>query len=614
MTNVARLVVRLWLFVLVLAAIHAWPRTATAQFLSPGPLSKVHAGVEGDQHCNDCHASGKRIDTQGCLKCHSDLGARITAGAGLHGREYKGQACEKCHGEHLGLNSRIVRWPGGDPKALNHALTGWPLENAHKPVACEKCHTKPNMRGNKTYIGQSPACAACHKDQHGGRFGTTCTGCHNDVAWTALHLDNFDHNQAKFPLKGAHQKVKCEKCHEGQPPKYTGLQFASCLNCHKDPHAGKLGPNCAGCHDEAGWKKVNFQKTPHPGVSLANGHAPVRCATCHDKGNAVSPSKGSDCVSCHRPVHDAPFGRACGTCHATIQWLGLARSVGLASHSKTPYPLTGKHTATSCAGCHRPELAENARYRALKFGQCKDCHKDSHNGEFAAKDGGECAACHSTAGYTPTLFGVALHEATKFPLTGRHAAVACRGCHAETRPRLNLKVAKQACADCHANPHGDQFAVEMQKGGCAFCHETSSFRRAKFDHSTWPLTGAHATADCESCHHPSAEDRKTGRGASYRGVPRDCGGCHDDLHSGQFRTKAPIYECNKCHSTKVFKIPQFDHAGIAKYPLTGGHAKVQCAQCHLPEKLASGKTAIRYRLPSWECSDCHKNPHGGAVL
>ena len=107
--------------------------------------------------------------------------------------------------------------------------------------------------------------------------------------------------------------------------------------------------------------------------------------------------------------------------------------------------------------------------------------------------------------------------------------------------------------------------------------------------------------------------RSRGQGASYRGVPRNCGGCHDDIHVGQFRSKAPISECDKCHSTKAFKIPAFDHAAIAGYPLTGDHAKVTCDKCHLNEKLANGKEAIRYRLPSHECSDCHKNPHAAAA-
>jgi hypothetical protein len=587
---------------------HAPP--ARAQLLSPGPLSHQHVTLEGDQHCGDCHSSGKRVDTNLCLKCHQDLGARISAGQGLHGRQYKGKPCEGCHVEHLGKEARLVRW---DPQKLNHAETGWSLDGAHKGPACSKCHSRTNQRGAATYLGAPTDCKGCHKDPHENRFGATCTNCHNDVSWKELNLKSFNHDQARFPLKGAHQKAACAKCHQ-EPPKYVGLQFSSCTNCHKDVHAGKLGPNCAGCHDENAWKPANMGRGGHPGVSLANGHSSVACRTCHDKGNLVAPSRGSECVSCHRPVHKAPFGRGCAQCHASIAWMGLSRSVGLSAHSRTAYPLTGKHEQTNCAGCHKPSLPRETRYRKLTFAHCADCHTDQHRGEFAAKPGVECAPCHSTAGYRPTLFAVAAHADTKFPLVGKHASAACSACHTGARPHVELRVEKQACADCHQNPHGEQFATEMKQGGCGHCHEPAGWDLPKIDHSTWPLTGAHATAKCESCHKPTPEDRKSGKGASYRGVPRNCSGCHDDVHAGQFRTGEPVIaECDKCHATNLFKIPKFDHANVARWALTGAHAKQSCDKCHAMTKLKDGTEAIRWRLPTSTCGYCHADPHTRAA-
>ena len=117
-------------------------------------------------------------------------------------------------------------------------------------------------------------------------------------------------------------------------------------------------------------------------------------------------------------------------------------------------------------------------------------------------------------------------------------------------PRFNLV----SCAGCHENPHGDQFAAEMARGGCATCHQTTSWRQPNIAHDTWPLTGAHARAACDSCHHPTQEDREQGRGASYRGVPRVCEGCHEDDHAGQFRTSAPIRAYPQCHTTEAFEI------------------------------------------------------------
>jgi len=592
---------------LLLTIVHS--PVARSQLLSPGPLSKAHASIEGDQHCNECHSSGKRVDQGGCLKCHNDLGARIAAGKGLHGLQYKGKACDGCHIEHLGAPA-LMRWPGGDLSKLDHSQTGWPLNGAHQTTQCAKCHNNRNARGNPTFLGLSSSCVTCHKDQHEGRFGQSCLTCHNESAWKDVNLKSFDHDLTRFLLRGAHKTVECVKCHF-EPPKYTGLKFALCGDCHKDPHQGRLGTACTNCHEDTRWKPVLFTHAGarHPGTSLANGHATVACRACHDNGNLLSPSKGSECVSCHKPVHKAPFGRACASCHASILWVGLQASIGLAAHPRTAYPLTGRHESVKCASCHKPEMARDARYRGIAFARCVDCHEDRHRGEFMKADRGECTPCHATSGFYPTLFAVVAHSATRFPLVGKHAASPCLSCHKAPRPRLDLRVARDACADCHANPHGDQFAKEMAQGGCAHCHEPTGWSLPKIDHSIWPLTGAHATALCESCHQPTPEDRKAGHGASYRGIPRNCGGCHDDKHLGQFRLTQPALECGRCHTTKTFKIADFDHQAVTGWALTGAHAPLECAKCHPTVVLVEDQRTERWRLPSHECKFCHANPH-----
>jgi len=590
--------VRARLLLPLVFAVLAVVRLGHAQLLSPGPLSKQHATLEGDQHCNDCHSSGKRVEQASCLKCHGDLGARIANGQGLHGRQYKGKPCESCHAEHLG-GGTSVRWPGGDATKL---------EGAHTKTTCNKCHDKSNGRGNHTFLGLSTACGSCHKDVHDNRFGSSCASCHDQQRWVNVKLDAFNHDVARFALRGAHQTTPCVKCH-ADPPKYSGLSFALCTNCHKDVHLGKLGPTCTNCHTESLWKPATMKLGTHPGTSLANGHAQVACRACHDKGNMVAPSKGKECVSCHAPVHEAPFGRACASCHASIQWTDLPRTMGLAAHSKTHFPLTGKHDEVACSSCHKPTVPRDVRYRRLAFARCADCHQDKHQGEFAKADRGECAPCHTTANFRTTTFGVLAHAATRFPLEGTHTASPCSACHKARPPLLDLHIGNQACADCHANPHGNQFVKEMSIGGCGQCHNPNGWRTPKIDHSTWPLTGAHGTTPCDSCHHPSAEDRKSGRGASYKGVPRACGGCHDDAHMGQFRLTQPALECDKCHTTTVFKIAKFDHESTAGWALTGAHAQAKCAGCHTAEAINGAGKTVRWRLPSTECKFCHADPH-----
>jgi hypothetical protein len=149
----------------------------------------------------------------------------------------------------------------------------------------------------------------------------------------------------------------------------------------------------------------------------------------------------------------------------------------------------------------------------------------------------------------------------------------------------------------------------MRDGGCAHCHSERGWESPKIDHSVWPLTGAHADSACDSCHTPSQQDRLSGRGATYRGVPRECAGCHRDVHAGQFRLTEPERACDACHLTASFSIEAFKHEELAGYPLEGGHATVECSACHKKEKLRGGARVVRFRLGYQECADCHANPH-----
>lgn len=602
-----------WLLaLLVMAGLLALAAPARAQLFSPGPLHKTHADLEGDDNCDRCHSSGKKVDGAKCLTCHDDLDRRIKAGQGLHGRAYRGQPCAKCHIEHIGRTSHLVRWPGGDKDKLDHQQTGWPLDGEHRGVGCAKCHTKRNKRGASTYLGLSTTCNSCHEDPHKGRFGTKCQECHSELGWKRVRMEDFekkfDHGRTRFPLEGKHRSVDCKKCH-GEPARFTGLKFGACSDCHEDPHKGRFEQKCESCHSVNGWKLVEGLRDNHPGIRLVGGHRSVKCAACHDQGNDRAPSKGTRCVSCHAPVHKARFGDNCQRCHRSIRWMGLPEKLGRSVHDRTRYPLEGEHAKVDCARCHPKRLSPPKRFRGIAFDKCNSCHDDRHRGEFAKRDGGDCGQCHTLAGFRPTTFGVEQHGTTAFALDGRHTATPCGACHKGKRPRLDLRVGKSTCAECHDNPHGNQFAAEMQLGGCAHCHNTSGWNNPKVDHSTWPLTGAHASARCSACHTPSEADRTTGGGATYRGVPRECEKCHRDEHAGQFRLSEPVRGCDVCHDTGGFRIRAFDHVGLANYPLTGRHAGLGCAKCHTRETLESGGSAIRYRLGYRACNDCHANPH-----
>jgi hypothetical protein len=580
---------------------------ARAQFFSPGDLAQSHAELEGDDRCGDCHSAGSRVSSDKCLACHQDVGKSLRQKTGLHGLRNQGKPCGSCHTDHRGREHVLVRW---NKETFDHTQTGWALEGGHKRTDCSKCHTGKNERQHPTYIGLSNACASCHKDVHAGRFGTGCQSCHDDDSWKNLDLDPFDHNQARYPLRGKHQQVACAKCH-GEPAKYQPLAFDTCGSCHQDPHKGELGPACGSCHVEASWKTIGMQRAAHPGLNITAGHAKVQCRTCHDRGNLVSPSRGKRCVSCHAPVHEAKFGEDCAECHAAIRWVGLPEALGRRVHQQTQYPLEGKHLETPCEDCHSPKLARAKRYRQLEFDRCADCHKDVHKGQFEDRDAGECAACHTLDGFAPTTFGVELHATSHFALEGGHEAAPCGSCHTGKSPRVDWQVARQTCVDCHENPHGNQFEKEQRAGGCQSCHSVVAWDMPNINHDTWPLTGAHAKTRCDACHTPGEDNALAGSGVSYRAAPRECEGCHEDVHLGQFQLSEPRKGCQDCHQTQLFKLPGFDHTAATGYALTGKHAKVACASCHVRTEISGGESTTLWRLPYDGCKDCHKDPHAG---
>ena len=589
--------------------------TAQAQLLSPGDLSKVHKELDSDRKCTLCHGSGAgggRTMDNLCTDCHTDIGTQRQRNEGLHSTEFKGN-CGHCHVEHRGRNHDLVRWPGGSQESFDHKITGFTLDGAHADATCRDCHNRKRSTGSPTFLGLNSSCASCHKkdDAHDGRFGENCQTCHNSTDWNQASVEDLNHDLTRFPLKGSHMEVKCAECH-GEPPKYTGLDFDSCNDCHEDPHQGRLGEECARCHQEKAWNSLVMLRSEHPGIAITAGHAKAQCRDCHDQGNMRPPRVGSRCVDCHNPVHDADFGNNCKQCHADIRWLGLPDQVGRNAHGRTPFPLEGQHQTVGCAECHTPSLPQAQRYRGLQFEQCRDCHEDVHGGKLSRFGNGDCATCHAVQGFRPTLFGPQGHAETAFPLEGRHAAVPCFACHTGEPPRYDWSVQKQECIDCHENPHGNQFAQEMAQGGCAHCHSPVDWHQPKIDHSIWPLTGAHELTACASCHGDAAEGAERGRvdAARYRGLPRECEGCHRDPHLGQFVLTAPERTCNECHNTTEFLLPDFDHAQTVEYPLVGKHAQLECNECHEETTLRNGDKTTRYRLGYRDCRSCHADPHG----
>jgi nitrate/TMAO reductase-like tetraheme cytochrome c subunit len=200
-----------------------------------------------------------------------------------------------------------------------------------------------------------------------------------------------------------------------------------------------------------------------------------------------------------------------------------------------------------------------------------------------------CETCHNTTQWQGATFN---HSNTRFPLTGKHTAAQCAQCH------VGGKYAGLGtdCATCHLAAYNGTTNPNHQSAGfpqdCSLCHNTSQWAGATFNHSAtqFPLTGKHTTVQCAQCH----------VGGKYAGLGTACATCHLAAYNG---TTNPNHQaagfptsCEICHNTTQWPGATFNHS-TTRFPLTGKHTTVQCAQCHV-----SGV----YRGTPTDCYSCHK--------
>jgi hypothetical protein len=184
------------------------------------------------------------------------------------------------------------------------------------------------------------------------------------------------------------------------------------------------------------------------------------------------------------------------------------------------------------------------------------------------------------------------HSATNFPLTGAHASLACSACHANNV----FAGLSAACISCHLKDQQGTTNPNHVAAGfaqdCSLCHTTVSWSGATFNHATqtkFPLTGAHVSLACNTCHVNNL----------FAGLPMTCVSCHltdfqkttDPSHvAGGFSQ-----DCQVCHNTASWAGAVFDHNKTV-FPLTGAHVNVACATCHVNNVYAGLATA---------CVSCH---------
>ena len=206
------------------------------------------------------------------------------------------------------------------------------------------------------------------------------------LALAQAPVSSFNHDTTLFPLRGAHEIVRCETCHQnavfkGTPrdcnlchiqnnkmgalstsanhipitqqcdvchntSTFSGTQFThvmvtpgTCNMCHNGFYAQGKGPtpphpyttaSCDVCHTVGAFLPVAAFNHAAAGIFPAPAHQGPACASCHNGGKAVGQPPN------HVPV---PKNAACDTCHQqTIAWrpaLFAHESVGISANPKT---------------------------------------------------------------------------------------------------------------------------------------------------------------------------------------------------------------------------------------------------------------------------------------
>lgn len=623
-------------FVITSALVFLFPSKIAAQ-ISPGPLARAHQSLDGGANCIKCHAVSTRSPEFRCLECHKEIASELQQNRGLHATFPKssvpGAACVKCHSDHNGVDFQMVHW---NPTAsgFDHTKTGYVLDGKHAGVGCRACHTAQHIPAQarallsakdltRTWMGLTPGCANCHEDKHQGRFGNDCSRCHSTTGWQGATVDRqkFDHSKTQFPLTGEHRYVLCQSCHTPGPdnqPRYTGLKFANCSDCHRDPHKGAFKPGCDSCHTTTTWKKSSFaSKFDHSKTSFAllGKHTDVPCVSCHQAGDFKSPIPHTACADCHKDEHQGQFskradGGRCEGCHTVQGWSPSSFSV--ADHAKTGFPLTFPHASVKCASCHTPAGAQT-KFK-MKYALCVDCHKDEHEGQFAAAPWrNRCEQCHNGATFKTSSFTLDKHQKSSFPLSGSHMAIACNDCHKSSPGTkvIPFHYDNLSCTTCHEDVHKGQFAARISArnaagkvAGCEACHSTKSWKDlTKFDHAqtSFPLLGSHRAVACADCHKPPNMELNLIH-VNFASAPKVCAECHENPHGEQFGAR--MNDCAGCHNSNKWRPSLFDHSKTA-FPLSGGHEDVACARCHSLKKQVNGIDVLYYKPTPTACSDCH---------
>ncbi len=415
---------------------------------------------------------------------------------------------------------------------------------------------------------------------------------------------------------------KCLSCHteiERAVTNKHGFHFRvrsrACVECHKE-HLGRTAPTY-----RFSPQSFNHAET---GFVLQGKHAPLRCIQCHTVKSIADPEVAKlvtdhphssylglrpDCYSCHSNPHEATLGQKCASCHSAEGW----KTVAGFDHSRTRFPLRGKHQSVECRQCHtsfaKGTSGGEKNFQVAEFSSCESCHKTPHTGRKFQEQ--SCTACHTEQGWTVPVKKSFDHSMTGFPLTGKHAVITCGKCHKEARGETfaqKYRLPHKKCIDCHEDYHNGDFA-RTYANDCARCHTTAAFAPSTYTVSAhnatrFRLWGSHLALRCEACHKNPATQK-----AQFRFRRTECDVCHQNVHDEPFTGNGKSLSCATCHTVEQWKTVKYDHSRTS-FTLTGKHLSTACGDCHKRRSNGRG-VQVPFKGLKPLCQSCHADIHNG---
>lgn len=541
--------------------------------------------------CAQCHSGFSQLNFEplnvDCYACHIQNYNSTQNPNHLNANFSKD--CQDCH------NVSSLSWTSTN---IDHSF--FPLTGGHALPSCFSCH---QQGGN--YSGLSPDCYSCHATDYNNTtnpnhqsvsFPTTCVDCHSTAAWQPA---TFNHDNQYFPIySGTHQDkwTQCSECHTTS----NNYSLFSCIACHEHnrtdtdaKHQGVQGYNynsadCFACHPQ-GRKEGAFNHVTSS-FPLTGVHLTASCSDCHQSGYTGTSSLCSDCHitaynSAVNPNHQSlSISTDCASCHSTnANW----QPAQFPQHNQY-YELLGTHLEiiNDCNSCH------NGIYNNTP-NQCVNCHQQNYNtavnpNHSAAGLSTDCSTCHNANGWSPSTFN---HTTTGFTLLGAHQPLQCSSCHIGTTSGLTSD-----CVSCHLSNYNSapNHTSQSFPTNCELCHNSVAWNQVTFNHqnTSFPLTGAHTTTTCQSCHQNG-----------YTNTPTDCYACHTDDYNNTTNPNHAAASfpttCVECHSTTAWQPATFDHDN-QYFPIYSGRHNgqwTQCSECHT--------TPNNYSL--FSCIDCHEH-------